>query len=157
MSTRQRYRLFRVADDWRRSAASAKGGERAPGSQRAASRLIRSQLGRERWLRRRRVVRQSHSNLTRKVQAVDVPRYRVVVEVVLHDRLEPLARLCQRIMQAPSKLLPELPQLRSQALADRRAFDGKVPVPVFPADMRESQKVERLGLPFTSSFRFVSA
>jgi len=36
-------------------------------------------------------------------------------------------------------------------LADRPAFDGKVPVPIFPADVRESQKVERVGLPFSSS------
>jgi len=84
-------------------------------------------------------------------QAVEVSRYRVVVEVALHDRPEPLARLRHRVVQAPSKLLLDFPQLGSQTLADRPAFDGKVPVPVFPADVRDSQKVERLGLPFSSS------
>src|SRR5215470_2671305 len=84
-------------------------------------------------------------------QAVEVPRYRMVVEVALHDRPEPLARLRHRVMQASAKLLLDFPQLGSQALADRSAFDGEVPVPVFPADVRESQKVERLGLPFSSS------
>src|ERR1700687_2056670 len=37
-------------------------------------------------------------------QAVEIPRYRVVVEVALHDRPEPLARLRHRIMHAPSEL-----------------------------------------------------
>ena len=43
-------------------------------------------------------------------------------------------------------------QLRPHALADRVALHRKVPVPVLPADVRESQKVERLGLPFSSLF-----
>ena len=31
-------------------------------------------------------------------------------------------------------------------------FTSIVPVPVLPADVRESQKIERLGLPFSSLF-----
>ncbi len=38
------------------------------------------------------------------------------------------------------------------ALADRPALYGEVPVPVFPADVRETQKVERLWLAFSFSF-----
>src|SRR6266404_4007930 len=85
------------------------------------------------------------------LQAVEVPWHRVVVEVALHDRPEPLARLRHRIMPAPLELLLDFPQLRPQAFADRAALHGKVPVPVLPADVRESQKVERLGLTFPSA------
>ena len=59
-------------------------------------------------------------------QAVDVSRYRVVVEVALHDRPEPLARLRHRIMPARAELLLEFLQLRPQALADRLALHGKL-------------------------------
>src|SRR5208282_5953519 len=76
----------------------------------------------------------------------------VIVEVALHDRPEPLARLRHRIMPTPLKLLLDFLQLRPQALADRPTLDGKVPFPVLPANMREAQKVERLGLAFSPAF-----
>jgi hypothetical protein len=76
----------------------------------------------------------------------------VVVEVALDNRLEPFAGLRHRIMHALVELLFDFPQLRSHALADRPALYGKVPVPVFPADVRETQKVERLWLTFSFSF-----
>ena len=85
-------------------------------------------------------------------QAVEVSRYRVIVEVALHDRPEPLARVRDRIMPALAELLLEFPQLPPQAFADRLPLHGKLPPPVLPADMREAQKVERLRLTFSSPF-----
>src|SRR6516162_11527454 len=74
-----------------------------------------------------------------------------MVEVVaLHDRLEPLARLRHRYVPTPLELLLDLLQLPPQALGDRPALHGKVPLPVLPADMREAQKVDRLRLPSSS-------
>ena len=54
-------------------------------------------------------------------QAGDVSRDRVVVEVALHDRLEPFASLTHRIVHASMKLLLKLPQFAPHALADRQA------------------------------------
>ena len=85
-------------------------------------------------------------------QAVEVSRYRVVVEVALYNRLEPLRGLGHRIVHAPAELLLSLSQLSLHALADRRAPHREPPVSVLPADVRESQKVERLRLTFPSSF-----
>jgi hypothetical protein len=76
----------------------------------------------------------------------------MIVEVALHDRPEPLARLCHRFVPAPSEVLLDLLQLPPQTLGDRPALHGKVPLPVLPADMCEAQKVERFRLPFSSAF-----
>jgi hypothetical protein len=76
----------------------------------------------------------------------------MVVEVALHDRPEPLPRLRHRFVPAPSELLLNLLQLPPQALGDRPALHGKVPLPVLPAEMREAQEVERFRLPFSSAF-----
>src|ERR1035437_5303235 len=85
-------------------------------------------------------------------QAVEVSRYRMIVEVALHDRPEPFARVRNRIMPTLPELLLKFLQLPPQALADRLAFHGKLPPPVLPANVREAQKVERLRLTFSSSF-----
>jgi hypothetical protein len=85
-------------------------------------------------------------------QAVHVPRYRVVVEVALDHRLEPLAGLRNGIVHSLTKLLLDAPQSRPHALADRLAPYLEVPVPAFPADVRETQKVERFRLTFPSLF-----
>ena len=85
-------------------------------------------------------------------ETVEVPRYRIVVEVALHDRFEPLAGLAHRIVHTLTELLLNLPQLRPHAFADRLAPHREPPYPILPADMRESQEVERLGLAFPSSF-----
>jgi hypothetical protein len=52
-------------------------------------------------------------------QTGDVPRYRIIVEVSLHDRLEPFTGLAHRIVHGLVELLFKLPQLRSHAFADR--------------------------------------
>src|SRR6266404_3840697 len=54
-------------------------------------------------------------------QTREVARYRVVVEVALDDRLEPLSGLGHGIVHALTELLLNLSQLGSHALADRRA------------------------------------
>jgi len=85
-------------------------------------------------------------------QAVEVSRYRVVVEVALHDRLEPFPRLRHRMVHPRTELPLDLLEFGSHALAHRLALHGELPVPGLPADVREPQKVERLGLAFPSSF-----
>ena len=54
-------------------------------------------------------------------QTREVSRYRVVVEVALYDRLEPLSGLQHGIVHALAELLLNLSQLGSHALADRGA------------------------------------
>jgi len=54
-------------------------------------------------------------------QTREVSGYRVVVEVALYDRLEPLSGLGHGIVHALTELLLNLSQLGSHALADRGA------------------------------------
>src|SRR5208337_851773 len=84
-------------------------------------------------------------------QAVEVSRYRVIVEVALHDRPKPLSRARNGLVPALPELLLKFLQLLPQSLADGLALHGKVPLPVLPADMREAQKVERFRLAFSAS------
>jgi hypothetical protein len=86
------------------------------------------------------------------MQAVGVSRYRMVVEVALHDRSEPFAGERNRIVQAVTKLLLEFQQFGSHPLPDGLTLYGKVSVPVLPADMREAQEIKRFRLAFPSSF-----
>jgi len=60
--------------------------------------------------------------------------------------------LRHRAVHPRAELLLDLLQLGSHALAHRLAPHSKVPAPGLPANMREPQKVERLGLPFPPSF-----
>ena len=60
-------------------------------------------------------------------EAVEVPRYRIVVEVALHNRLEPLAGLAYGIVHTRTELLLDVPQLRSHAFADRLTPHRKSP------------------------------
>src|ERR1035441_1227451 len=85
-------------------------------------------------------------------QAVEVSRYRVIVEVALHDRPEPFTGLRHRIVHPPSELLLDLLQLGPQAFADRLAPHRESSLSGLPADVREAQKVERLRLTFSSPF-----
>src|SRR5882724_9203990 len=70
-------------------------------------------------------------------ETVKVPRYRIVVEVALHDRFEPLAGLAHRIVHTLTELLLNLPQLRPHAFADRLAPHREPPYPILPADVRD--------------------
>jgi hypothetical protein len=55
-------------------------------------------------------------------------------------------------MHAPAKLLLEVSQLSSHALADRCAPHGESAEPVLPTNMLEAQEIERLRFPFSSTF-----
>jgi hypothetical protein len=81
---------------------------------------------------------QSQQSLSEHREAVEVSWYRIIVEVTLHDRSEPLPRLSYRIMHASLKLLLKLPQFAPHALADRFTSHGEVPQSILPADVRES-------------------
>src|SRR6266852_9760658 len=60
-------------------------------------------------------------------ETVEVPRYRIVVEVALHNRLEPLTGLGHGIVHTITELLLNLPQLCPHAFADRLAPHRKPP------------------------------
>jgi hypothetical protein len=53
-------------------------------------------------------------------------------------------------MHAPANLMLDFQQFGPHSLADRFAPHRIAPFPVLPADMREPQKIERLGLTFSS-------
>src|ERR1041384_3548871 len=71
-------------------------------------------------------------------QTVSVSRYRVVVEVTLDDRPKPFARLRHRFVHPSTQLLLDFQQLGPDPFAHRLALQSVVPVPVLPADVRES-------------------
>jgi hypothetical protein len=83
-------------------------------------------------------------------ESIRVARCRVVVEVALYDRLEPLPGCRHRFVHSLLELLFNFCQLPSHSPAYRVALHRKVPVPVLPADVRESQKVECFRLSFPS-------
>jgi hypothetical protein len=83
---------------------------------------------------------------------MEVSWYRIVVEVALHHRFEPLASLGHGVVHTLAELLLNLPQLGPHALADRRAPHRESPYPVLPADVREAQEIECVGLAFSSTF-----
>ena len=57
----------------------------------------------------------------------DVPRYRIVVEVSLHDRLEPFTGLAHGIVHTLVELLLYISQLLCHAFADRLTPHRKSP------------------------------
>jgi hypothetical protein len=85
-------------------------------------------------------------------QTAGVSGRRVVVEVALYDRPKPLAGLRYRFMHPSAELLLDFQQLGPHSFADRFALYGIAPLPVLPADMRESQEAERPRLSFSSLF-----
>src|ERR1700683_1296121 len=60
-------------------------------------------------------------------ETVDVPRYRVVVEVSLHNRLEPLSGLAHGIVHTLTELLLNVAQLRPHAFGDLLTSHRKPP------------------------------
>ena len=80
-------------------------------------------------------------------EAVQVPRYRVVVELALHHRLEPLPSLRTRIMHSLAQLLLDAPQFCPHAFADRPAPDLEGPIPEFPANVGGIRPGESPGQP----------
>ena len=90
-------------------------------------------------------------------QIVDISRYRVVVEVTLHDRAKPLSRSWDRSCMRLRSCCLIFQQLCSHSLVNRFTLQCIASIPVFPVRRRESQKVERFGLPFSSPVRLTSA
>ena len=79
-----------------------------------------------------------------------------VADVSTDDRAQTLAHLGDGIVHAPPELGLHLTQLRLQPLADRLPQHREPSVtPLLPADVRESEEVERLGLPFSAPLAVV--
>ena len=75
----------------------------------------------------------------------------VIPEVSTHHRLQPLALFGDGFVHAPLKLGFHRVQLRLQSFADRLPQHRVHSVaPLLHADMREAEKVECLGLPFST-------
>src|ERR1035437_4182930 len=74
-------------------------------------------------------------------ETVKVPRHRIVVEVALHDRFEPLAGLAHRIVHTLTELLLNLPQLRPHTFADRLQPPPAPPYP-FPCLFNKSAQLD---------------
>ncbi len=60
-------------------------------------------------------------------ETIEVPRYRIVEEVALHDRLEPLPGVAHGIVHTLTELLLNFLELRPTAFADRLATYRKPP------------------------------
>jgi hypothetical protein len=76
----------------------------------------------------------------------EVPRNSVIVEVALHHRLKPAPCISDPFVTPPTQLLPYRPQFVAQPFLDGLPPNREPAMyPGFPADMRETQKVEGLG------------
>ena len=85
-------------------------------------------------------------------QASGVAWYRVVVEVALHDRFEPLTGLGQGIVHTLVELRLNASKLSPHALSDRLPPYCKPAQAVLPTDVGEAQEIERLRFPFPPTF-----
>ena len=74
----------------------------------------------------------------------------MVVEVSLYDRSQPLPSFRYGCVHPNPELLFDCLQLRPHSLARRLAAHGVIALPVLPATVGESQKIERPG--FASPF-----
>src|SRR5215475_5260591 len=83
--------------------------------------------------------------------ASGVAWYRVVVEVALHDRFQPLTGLEQGIVHSLVELRLDALELGPHALADRLAPNCKPSQAVLPTDVSKAQEIERLRFPFSST------
>ena len=72
--------------------------------------------------------------------------------MALHDRFEPLTGLGQGIVHALAELRLDTSKLGPYALADRLAPNCKPSKAVLPTDVGKTQEIERLRLPFSSTF-----
>jgi hypothetical protein len=88
---------------------------------------------------------------SKKSQRRVVHGHSVIPEVSTHHRLQPLALFGDGFVHAPLKLGFHRVQLRLQPFADRLPQHRVHSVaPLLHADMREAEKVECLGLPFST-------
>jgi hypothetical protein len=80
------------------------------------------------------------------LQGVEVQGHRVVVEVPTEDRGQPFTHLGDGVVPAPPEEHLDLPELGSKPLAHGQPYERETPFPRLPADVREAEEVERLGL-----------
>src|SRR5688572_112772 len=87
----------------------------------------------------------------KRLERCEVSRHRVIVEVALHHRPQPVSGPGDRLMPALAQLLPYRLQFAPQPLGDRLPPDRKPStLPGLPADVRESQKIEGVGFALSS-------
>jgi len=72
----------------------------------------------------------------------------MVMEPPAHDGPQPSAYRAQRLVHPPPQLLFDLLQFGANAFGNRATMDGKRSLPRLPADVRESEEVERLRFAF---------
>src|ERR1035437_5187840 len=86
----------------------------------------------------------------------EVSRYCMIVEVALHHRPQPFPGLGNPLMPPLAQFLPYRLQFAPQPHLDRLpSYREPLAFPGLPADVRESQKVEGLGLALSSPFPVV--
>ena len=84
-------------------------------------------------------------------ERMSVRGHTIIPIVPTDDRAQPFAYLRNGIVHPLLELGLHLAQLRLQPLADRLPYHGKPSItPLLPADVREAEKVERLGLPLST-------
>src|SRR5918994_6843573 len=79
-------------------------------------------------------------------EGIEVQGHSVVVDVPADDRGQPSPHLRDGIMPALPKLAVDLLQLRPQPLPHGQPQHNEASLPRLPADVREAEEVERLGL-----------
>src|SRR5712692_4075424 len=79
-------------------------------------------------------------------ERLDVVRHGVIGEVAGHNLPQPGALLADRLMQAAAQGLLDLAQLGPRAVAPRLPVQRELAGPRRPADMREAEEGEGLGL-----------
>ena len=87
------------------------------------------------------------------VQTIQIAGYRVVVEVALYDRPQPLPDLRHWLVPAAAKLLLQLFELGAESFLDRLSLDD-VPagLPGPPTEVGEPQEVKHFRLVLASLF-----
>ena len=85
---------------------------------------------------------------TEDVQRRSVHGHAVIADVSTDDRAQPLAHFGNGVVHASREVGFHLAELRLQPFTNRLPQHRKHPVaPLLPADVREAEEVERLGLP----------
>src|SRR3989454_10324948 len=85
------------------------------------------------------------------VECRAVHGHTVVPDMSTDNRAQPLAHLGDRVVHASPELGFPLAQLRLQPLTDRLPNHREPSIaPLLPADVRETEEVERLGLPLSA-------
>src|SRR5437764_9153008 len=87
---------------------------------------------------------------TESAQRGGIRGHSVITDVSTHHRLQPLPQFRDGIMHAPQEFGLDLLQLCLQTFADRLPYYRVPSLTRFPANVRESEKVECFGFPFAA-------